>query len=575
MHDLNLRIFRSFRAKYYEDDILHGPGAYPESYFAELAENGFNAVWLRGILRNLSDSTILPGIGDDIARHQDALGAVIARARPYGVKVLLYLNEPLCLAGDDPFWKTHPGLRGVNHVAGEWCMDPWPTLAALCTSTPEVRAWLREVTRNLFRTLPDLGGWFAITASEHLTHCYSHGVNLARDTGPGGCPRCAGRDPLDIVADVLADLHAGTREASAGAHTIAWNWSWEMFAPQPQPDLLRRLPRDMILLLDWERGGTRRLPNGRENFVDEYSLAYVGPSERFVAGYQEAKRHGLRVMAKLQVGTTHELATVPNLPLVDNLYRKMVKAEELQLAGMLATWNFGNSFSFNTAAVAHFARTSARPAPDVFTADLARRYFPGADADGVAQAVADFSRALAYYPFDMAMLYWGPVNYALVYPLTLAPLTGQPMGASWMMHPRGDDLSRSLGQFTLEEVIALFTDLLAGWQRGVERLAPALAPCRSESARLELGVARMVGHCYRSARNVFQTYRLRRDRPADAAEQFSAIVQDEIANLEGALPLIEADPRLGFHAECQAYQYDAAGVRAKLAQLRGVAPGLL
>ena len=41
---LGLRIFRSFHAKYYEDDILHGPTAYPESYFPELVENGFNAV---------------------------------------------------------------------------------------------------------------------------------------------------------------------------------------------------------------------------------------------------------------------------------------------------------------------------------------------------------------------------------------------------------------------------------------------------------------------------------------------------------------------------------------------------
>jgi hypothetical protein len=370
------------------------------------------------------------------------------------------------------------------------------------------------------------------------------------------------------VAEVLADLHAGTRAASAHAHTIAWNWSWNMYAEDPQPDLLRRLPRDMILLLDWERGGRRRLPNGRENFVDEYSLAYVGPSERFMAGCREARRHGLAVMAKLQVGTTHELATVPNLALVDNLYRKLVQAEVLGLAGILATWNFGNAFSLNTAAVGHFTRTAARPAPEAFVADLARQYFPGADADGVARAVAKFSQALAWYPFDVAMLYWGPANYALAYPLTLEPLTGRSLGASWMMHRRGDDLSKSLSQFTLEEVIELLAALLAEWNQGVDLLAEALCGCRAPQAAQELGVARTVGYCYASARNAYRTYRLRRDRPADATAQFRVIVQEEIATLEAALPWIEADPRLGFHAECQGYQFDADSVRRKLAALR-------
>ena len=60
--------------------------------------------------------------------------------------------------------------------------------------------------------------------------------------------------------------------------------------------------------------------------------------------YEAAQQRGLAVMAKLQVGTTHELSTVPNLPLVDHLYEKLVGAEQLGLAGFLATWNFGNAF---------------------------------------------------------------------------------------------------------------------------------------------------------------------------------------------------------------------------------------
>ncbi len=216
-----LRIFRSFNANYYEDDILHGPAAYPEEYFARLRENGFNAVWLRGILRDLAPSEILPGLGSEIGRHQDALGTVLERARRHDVQVLLYLNEPLCVPADHPIWQEHPELRGAleEPTNDAWCMDPWPRVYALCTSTAPVRAWLREATARLFRDLPELGGWFCITASEHMTSCCSHGMAKVQAPPPTGCPRCAQRDPLEIVAEIITELHDGTRSASKTRRT--------------------------------------------------------------------------------------------------------------------------------------------------------------------------------------------------------------------------------------------------------------------------------------------------------------------------------------------------------------------
>ena len=564
MSALPLRIFRSFHAKYYEDDILTGPAAYPNEYFDELVANGFNAVWLRGILRDLAPSQVFPALGSEIARHQDALGAVVDRAGRHGVKVLLYLNEPLCLPAEDPFWTEHPEARGA---AGQSLMDDWPRTFAFCTSTPQVRSWLGEVSRRLFTDVPGLGGWFLITASEHHTHCYSHrGWKAPPDTS-GDCPRCAGRSPAEVVAEVITLLRDGTRAASPQAWTIAWNWSWTMFEEDPQPGILARLPKDVVVLLDWERGGRRTLPTGREILVDEYSLSYVGPSERFRVTRDEALRRGLRVMAKLQIGTTHELATVPNLPLVDHVYRKLSHAETLGLEGILGTWNFGNAFSFNTAVMGRLARTTERPEPGRFVAELAAEYFPGADAEGVAAAVERFSVAMECFPFDVPLMYYGPANYALAYPLTLDPLTGESMGWSWMMHERGDDLSASLRQFSLAEVVDALSAVVRGWREGVGMLEEALAGCEHRRAGQELGVAKIVGCCYRSTRNVYRTYGLRRDRPADAAKQFAEVVADEIANLTEALPILERDPRLGFHAECQGRQFSAEAVRKKLRSL--------
>lgn len=564
MTTLPLRIFRSFHAKYYEDDILKGPTAYPEAYFAQLVEHGLNAVWMRGILRDLASTDIFPTLGTDVSAHQDALALVVERAKRHGVQVFLYLNEPMCMPRAHPFWTEHPEVRGV---AGQSGMDEWPETYAFCTSTPEAQAWMRQATQNLFTAVPDLGGWFLISASEHHTSCYSHVWDV-----PGGqrpeCPRCAEREASEVVAELITALRDGTRAASATATTIAWNWGWTQYECDPQPRLVSRLPKDVVVLIDWERGGHRILPTGKENFIDEYSLGFVGPSERFLKLHDEAKRHDLPVMAKLQVGTTHELATVPNLPLVDHLYSKLLGVEQLGLHGMLATWNFGNSFSLNTAAVGQFIKDPARPEPTAFVAKLAGEYLGVPDGDAVAKAIAQFSNAFAWFPFDMSLLYWWPANYAPSYPLTLEPLSGKSMGWTWMMHERGDDLTESACQFTIPEIMECLEGLLAAWAPGLAQYRAALSSSDNAHAAIELGVATVIGCVYRSTLNIYKTYLLRRDRPADMSTQYRAILDDEIANLEAALPWIEADPRLGFHAECQGQMFSAESVRAKLASLR-------
>lgn len=558
-----LRIFRSYRANFYTNDILCGPENYTDAYFDELLANGFNAVWMRGKLRNLAGTAVFPELGEEVQQHQDALGTVAERAARHGVRVLLYFNEPMGLPYRHAFWEQYPDARGATCIAD---YEDDPHISAFCTSQPAVQAWLRDAMTGLFRAVPALGGWFAITASECPTHCYSRTLDYLKGEQTE-CPRCRERHPMAIVREVLQSLYDGTRAASADVLTIAWNWSWAYYEDDPQPTLLPHLPKDMALMLDWERGGYREMPNGKRNFVDEYSLAYVGPSERFMALYTEAKRLGLPVMVKLQVGTTHELATVPNLPVVDNLYRKLCEAERLCVAGMLGTWNFGNSFSLNTAAVAHFEAIPERLEPERFTASLTEQYFGIADGAEVARAIAKFSAALEWFPFDQDLLYYWPGNYAPAYPLTLEPLKGTFMGWCCLLQERGDDLSTTETQFKADVVVELLGYLIAEWEEGVSLLEAALEECNSPHAEQELGVARAIAHVFRSTRNIYQVYLLRRDRPDNMKARYANILANEIANLSALLPAVEADPRIGFHAECQGVMFSPDLIRAKIADL--------
>ncbi len=212
------------------------------------------------------------------------------------------------------------------------------------------------------------------------------------------------------------------------------------------------------------------------------------------------------------------------------------------------------------------------PGAAEFVRQLAEEYFPGADAEGVATAIEALSTAMGYYPFDMSMLYTGPANYALAYPLTLDPLTGQSMGASWMMIRAGMTCRKAWGSFPSRK---LYQPLPLPRSR-TGRTASSCSPRPWPTARMRMPHGNSAWrapseYCYHSTWNAYRTYKLRLERPDDAETQFQQILADEIAEYleQATLPLLEVDPRLGFHAECQGYMYSAEAIREKLAILHG------
>lgn len=194
---------------------------YPEGYLSRLAALGVNGVWMHVVLSKLAPGRLFPEEAANAAKRLAQLKVLVARAKRYGIGVYLYFNEPR--AQDELFFKDHPGLRGVGEN----------DLSALCSSTPEVKAYLREGTRHVFGAVPDLAGFFTITGSENLTHCYSHGAG-------DQCPRCKKRGAGRVVAEVNALLAQGAWEAQPKAEAIAWDWGWR----EPWVDtILANLPK--------------------------------------------------------------------------------------------------------------------------------------------------------------------------------------------------------------------------------------------------------------------------------------------------------------------------------------------
>jgi hypothetical protein len=564
-----LRIWRSVggSAESYTDEVL-----------AEIAAEGFTGIWLFCILRDLMANRVFPELNRaGAAERMAAIQALIDRAARHGIGVYLYFNDPVGVKKDDPFWETHAELKGVE----KWGM--W----ALCTSTPQVQAFFRDAVESVMNPLRNLGGVILITACEDLTHCWSKSA-VRKGAPKPTCPRCVVREPADLILELI-QTWADVRDAHPTPFRIlAWNWEWSYYYPDPQAEIATRLPAGVELVLGYEMGGEKEL-FGRTIPVGEYALSYAGPGQQFVRTREAVRALGTPVHAKIEINNTHELCSVPNIPVLATLHERYAAMTALETDGYMGCWSMGARFSLNTAAVRLFMADPARFMDETAYLDaLARDYFGLTETADTIRAWRGFSEAYTHYPFAIQILYYGVHNDAPARPLSLH-YAGTPTGRSWCPDERGDDLSHALGAFhadlstfTLDEVIEGYTAMRDGWEAALPAYEAALdAPATDLAHRRhraeELSVARMLALQLRSIVNLYRFYReqqrVMREHnltapctlPRDPA--LLAIMAEELENVRRALPLVDADLRLGWHQDVNNYQYNGALIREKMAAM--------
>lgn len=580
---MHVRIWRSPRSAFGEfykhpDDMqaetFLAADAYTDDELARIAMAGFNGVWVHAQLHQIVADAAFPELAPNAVRHQERLNTLIGRAARHGIKLYLYMQPPRALPDDLPFWQQHPEVAGQVE-------DGFPTpdapqgfrMRSLCTSTTIVQDYLRRAFGRLTAALPGLGGYIFITASEFPAHCWSRRgatMDSAGQIVPNACecPRCRHRRPEEVIAELLSTIRSGIRSVAAEMPIICWNWSWSFYMPIPCAALIDRLPRDLIVMADFERGGYADVCGHARHFIDEYSLGYAGPSEQFQGVLQCCRDAGKEVFCKLQIGTTHELASVVSLPLLGNIYRKCRFIREQGLPGFMGCWNFGNHLSANTAALNYFLTVEPGLADENAALEaFAARYFPGCRPALVRRGWQTFAEAMRHYPFEIPYLYMGPSNMALALIPEPAPLSGKGLGRSWLLDERGDTLQNCFRAFTETEAAAGMGRLQAIWARGVEQLREGLQGVGGRQGEDELGNAEVCLACWHSVVNFYSLTALRRAWSEAQRDAYLAVIADELANIRRVLPYVERDSRQGFHVEAHGYFFNAEILRRKIAAL--------
>lgn len=524
---------------------------YPDGFLARLAEVGVDGVWLQALLSRLAP---FPWDPPQAHRHEERLkrlAELVKRARRHGMGVYLYLNEPR--SQPLAFYRTRPHLRGVTE--GEH--------AAVCTEVPEVREYLKGAVAHIVRAVPDLAGFFTISGSENLTHCWSHGQGQA-------CPRCARRAPADVVAGLLRALQDGIREGGGRQRLFAWDWGW---ADGWVPDIVKKLPKEVALMSvsEWSLPIRR---GGIATEIGEYSMSAVGPGPRATKHWSLAKKEGLRTMAKMQCGNTWELSAVPYIPVVANVAYHAANLRSAGVDGLMLGWTLGGYPSPNLEVVTELA-CDTKLSPEQAMLRVAQRRFGRVAAPAVVQAWESWSAAFREYPFGgglySAPLQMGPANLLHATPTRYtATMVGLPY----------DDLEAWRGPYPGETFANQLAKVADGFDAAIRRLqkSPSVTTAsRSErnAVAVECRLAEASSLHFRSAaeqcrfilaRRTFLEAKPGQDTRAARQEMVRALrVELDLAKRLHALQL--ADSRLGFEATNH-YYYVPVDLAEKIVNCR-------
>ena len=535
---VSLRLVYSYLAVYGDPLLKPELDPYPDGFLQRLSAAGVNGVWLHAVLRELAPGgTVFPEFGAGREQRLANLRQLVKRAARHRIGVYLYINEPRAMP--DTFFKTRPELAGVRE--GE--------LNALCTSQPAVRAWMGDALAHIFRQAPDLAGIYAITASENLTSCASHGSWQS-------CERCRKRTDTDIISEAAAVLEEGVHRASPNANVIFSDWGWKGHGDAVE--IIQRLPKSAWLMSasEWslpiERGGIH-------SAVGEYSISAVGPGPRAPKHWDAARQAGLKPAAEIQFNNTCEIASIPYLPVLDLVAEHIHNLAAVGLHGMLVGWTMGGhpSPNFDLA-----RRMNRSPTPEVGTVldELAHDRFGPAGAPHARKAWSLASAGFRQYPFHTSVVYTSPVQWGPANPLYR---TNTKYRATMWGIPY-DDLESWRGPYPPDVFAAQFDRVAAGFREAVTelRLAAQLAPSSQQTeAQSDLRFTRAAALHFQSvanqARFVLARDRLARTGDAPTAdsrrrdrEAIRECLESEIGLAHELFSLACDDSRIGFEPSC-------------------------
>jgi hypothetical protein len=261
-----------------------------------------------------------------------------------------------------------------------------------------------------------------------------------------------------------------------------------------------------------------------------------------------------RLSAKIQVGCSHEVATVPFVPAPGLLYRKFKAMKENGVTDVMMCWYFGNYPGIMNKAAGYLAYEDFDKEDEVSFLNRLAHDDWGCESQRVVrvwQALADGYRD---YPMSNCFQYYGPVHAGVAWPL-YPEVVARSLEPTWEPYRNmsGDVIGECLENHTIDEALALLkssTEKFDSVNDDIDLLMKRFAGNKERENDLRVMRALMIQ--FAAAREVLAFYVARRNR--DIAGMRASLMKSRSLT-EQMLPLAEADSRLGFHSEAESHLY--------------------
>ena len=551
---VKIRISRCFfgptgRPPFFIDELMNDVDYYPEEYLNKLAHEGINGLWLTMYFFDMP-STIFPDHGKDAPRRFAKLQKTVEKCARYGIKIYVFFSEPKFFMDN---FKPHayPMDSAKDHPELKQLHDRF------CISTESGKTFIRESIEALFSNVHGLGGFINIMFGEDNGTC----PGLFSFEFAEHCPECSRRGGPAVYREQAQIMYNAMKKYSPESEFLAW-----FYAPGSRDgsktakymeEIEKAWPEECFFLYNFESGGMAE-QLGKTRTVFDYSLAYVGPSEQFAAMTKNCAKKA----AKLQVGCSHEDASVPFIPVPSNLYEKYKFLHNNDVTAVMQCWYFGNYPGLMNKAAGELSFGPFPGTEKEFLENLAAPDWRE-NAPLAAEAWSHFSAAYRKFPMNICFEWYGPLHHCICWPWYLFPVD-EPLSPSWLIKQfpeiSGDRIGECLGMHhNLSDAIAICREMDEEWSKGAA-IMKELLPRYQENPdrRDDIGVALAVGLQIKSTLNTLLFYDARERMFSTGISELDfmrTLVESEIGYTLQMKELCLRDPRLGYHSEAEAFLF--------------------
>jgi hypothetical protein len=351
-----------------------------------------------------------------------------------------------------------------------------------------------------------------------------------------------------LALEVIRNLNDAMLNAGGPDHEfIAWSYGTEDWVDRVLPGL----PKNIKVQVDFSKGGTV-VRDGITHVTGDYNLTLIGPPDFFERRNRVTRELGFDFITKTEHAVSQEFIFVPYIPAMEQWLRRIEKIREYPAAGWFGNWSHYGYMAPLPARLINRMSFDPVPARDEILRDLATREYGAAAATQVVKAWDEFSDAIRQFPYsDNVSRLPGPLQKGPSQPFFLDPNVKS--FGRWRAWQNDLNWTAPWGPKVTAKYLAVVRD---GFRSGAALLRKAEAAATTATHRRRIAaewrIARVIEASLQSTLHQIEWLQLRArflGGEAVVLTRMQALLRAELANVQGILPLLEADSRLGYASE--------------------------